>query len=145
MPALVSLTDTQQPPTLDPVTWGNHIHCSAGQTISGKGTSLSLPQAAFQQVLTDLLPLTPQQKHTSSGKPWSWKPTLRAQLPQQQQRCSNSCSEEGMAAPFRAALSSLLLYSTVYLPSTAIQQFCCSAHQCHTSNNESHTRDKLLK
>lgn len=70
MSALISLTDTQQPPTLDSVTWGNHIHCSAGQTISGKENSLCLPQPALQQKLIDLLPHTlPQQKHTSSGKP----------------------------------------------------------------------------
>lgn len=41
-------------------------------------------------------------------------------------------------------LSSSLCCSKA-LPSTAILQFCCSAHQWHTSNNVSHTRHELLK
>lgn len=41
--------------------WANHLR--------RKGNSLCLPQPALQQKLSDLLPHTPQQKHTSSGKP----------------------------------------------------------------------------
>lgn len=105
--------------------WANHLR--------KKGNSLCLPQPALQQKLTDLLPHTPQQKHTSSGKPMELE-----------------ASTEGSASAAAALLKlpcelSHPLCCSEALPSSAIQQFCHSAHQCHTSNNVSHTKHEVLK
>lgn len=65
------------------------------------------------------------QKHTSPGKPMALE--------------ANTEGSASAAALLKlpAELSSPLCCSKA-LPSTAIQQFCHSAHQCHTSNNVSH-------
>lgn len=65
------------------------------------------------------------QKHTSPGKPMALE--------------ANTEGSASAAALLKlpAELSSPLCCSKA-LPSSAIQQFCHSAHQCHASNNVSH-------